>query len=224
VKIEEPILMKKVILTELDALVVVDMQNDFMPSGALAVNDGDKIISPINRLAQRFHSTRHVIVMTQDWHPEGHLSFASSHNLKPYDPYESTGIGPILWPDHCVQGTEGAQFHPRLNTKLASTIIRKGIHPEVDSYSTFIENDRKTYTGLSGYLNTLGKTRVFLCGLALDYCVYYSAMDGMDLGFEVVVVIDLSKAIDSPPGHLSEALERMTKRGVRFAKSADLCV
>ena len=205
-----------------DALIVVDMQNDFMPSGALAVKKGDEIIGPINRLAERFHRQGNLIVMTQDWHPAGHLSFASSHGMKPYDPYESEGIGPILWPDHCVQGSAGAEFHPKIQTEFANAIIRKGYHATVDSYSTFIENDKKTPTGLSGYLRTLGKKRIFLCGLALDYCVCYSAEDGRDLGFEVVVLIDLTKAIDSPPGRLSEALDRMVGRNVQFVRSTEI--
>jgi len=142
--------------------------------------------------------------------------------MKPYDPYESEGIGPILWPDHCVQGSLGAEFHPHIQVKFANAIIRKGYHVAVDSYSTFIENDKKTPTGLSGYLRTLGKKRIFLCGLALDYCVYYSARDGVDLGFEVVVLVDLSKAIDSPSGRLSEALDSMTKRQVQFTRSTKI--
>jgi len=205
-----------------DALIVVDMQNDFMPSGALAVRKGDKIIEPINRFAERFHRQGNLIVMTQDWHPVGHLSFASSHGMKPYDPYESEGIGPILWPDHCVQGSAGAEFHPKIQAEFANAIIRKGYHATVDSYSTFIENDKKTPTGLSGYLRTLGKKRIFLCGLALDYCVCYSAEDGRDLGLEVVVLIDLTKAIDSPPGRLSEALDRMVGRNVQFVRSTEI--
>ena len=142
--------------------------------------------------------------------------------MKPYDPYQSEGIGPILWPDHCVQGTFGSELHPQLQVRFANAIIRKGYHPTVDSYSIFIENDKKTPTGLSGYLKALGKKRVFLSGLALDYCVYYSAKDGRDLGFDVVVIVDLSKPIDSPPGHLSEALGIMTEKGVQFVRSEDV--
>jgi nicotinamidase/pyrazinamidase len=205
-----------------DALIIVDMQNDFMPSGALAVKKGDEIVGPINRLAEHYHYQGNLVVMTQDWHPLGHLSFASSHGMKPYDTYESDGIGPILWPDHCVQGSLGAEFHPKIQAKFANAIIRKGYRLTVDSYSTFIENDKKTSTGLSGYLATLGKKRIFLCGLALDYCVYHSAKDGRDLGFDVVVVIDLTKAIDSPPGRLSEALRTMTDRDIQFVKSTEI--
>jgi nicotinamidase/pyrazinamidase len=209
-------------IRDTDALIIVDIQNDFMPSGALAVEKGDEIIGPINHLAEKFHRQGNTVVMTQDWHPVGHLSFASSHGMKPYDLYESDGIGPVLWPDHCVQGFSGAEFHPNIQVRFANAIIRKGYRLTVDSYSAFIENDKKTPTGLSGYLQTLGKKRVFLCGLALDYCVYYSAKDGRDLGFQVVVVIDLTKAIDSPPGHLSDALDMMVKKQVQFVRSSDI--
>jgi nicotinamidase/pyrazinamidase len=221
-RIEELDLKVDIKIKDTDALIIVDIQNDFMPSGALAVKGGDEIVAPINRLAQKFHSRDSLIVMTQDWHPPNHLSFASTHGMKPYAPYESKGIGPVLWPDHCVQGTAGADFHPQIRVKLANAIIRKGYHMAVDSYSTFIENDKKTHTGLSGYLSALGKERVFLCGLAFDYCVYHSAVDGRDLGFEVVVPIDLTRAIDSPSGRLSETLEIMAKRQVQFTKSTDI--
>jgi len=223
-KLQEVRPASRIKVTDKDALVIVDIQNDFLPSGALAVGGGDEIINPINSLAERFHSRGNTIVMTQDWHPQGHLSFASSHNRKPYDIYESEGIGPVLWPDHCIQGTAGAEFHPDLEVKFANAIIRKGYHPTMDSYSVFVENDRKTSTGLSGYFKTLGKSRIFLCGLALDYCVCYSAKDGRDLGFEIVVPIDLSKGIDSPPGHLAEALDIMTERAVQFTRSENIAV
>jgi nicotinamidase/pyrazinamidase len=215
-------LVSKIELKKEDSLIIVDMQNDFLPSGALPVNGGNEIISPINSLAERFHNHGNIVVMTQDWHPPGHHSFASSHNKEPFEPFESEGIGPVLWPDHCVQGSKGAEFHPDVEGRFANAIIRKGYHQNVDSYSTFIENDMKTYTGLSGLLNTLGIKRVFLCGLALDYCVYYSAIDGRNLGFDVVLPIDLSKAIDSPPGHLSNALQKMMDEGVQFVKSDDI--
>jgi nicotinamidase/pyrazinamidase len=224
IQLAELHLVEGIRVKDTDALIVVDMQNDFMPSGALAVKQGDEIIGPINRLAERFHHQGNLIVMTQDWHPPGHLSFASSHGMKPYDPYESEGIGPILWPDHCVQGSAGAELHPKIQAESANAIIRKGYHATVDSYSTFVENDKKTPTGLSGYLRTLGNKRIFLCGLALDYCVCYSAEDGRDLGFEVVVLIDLTKAIDSPPGRLSEALGSMVARNVQFVRSADIII
>jgi nicotinamidase/pyrazinamidase len=215
-------LVSKIELRKEDSLIIVDMQNDFLPSGALPVNGGDEIVYPINSLAERFRNHGNTVVMTQDWHPTGHHSFASSHNKEPFEPFESEGIGPVLWPDHCVQGSRGAEFHPDVEDRFANAIIRKGFHQNVDSYSTFIENDMKTHTGLSGLLNTLGIKRVFLCGLALDYCVYYSAIDGRNLGFDVVVPIDLSKAIDSPPGHLSNALQKMMDEGVQFVKSDNI--
>jgi len=222
VELDELNFAKNIRVKDTDALIIVDIQNDFMSSGALAVKGGDEIVAPINHLAQRFHRLDSLIVMTQDWHPPNHLSFASTHDMKPYAPYESKGIGPVLWPDHCIQGTAGAEFHPQVQVELANAIIRKGYHLTVDSYSTFIENDGKTQTGLSGYLRVLGKERVFLCGLALDYCVYYSAVDGRDLGFEVVVPIDLARAIDSPRGRLSEVLKVMAERRVQFVRSNDI--
>ncbi|MFX0205165.1 MAG: bifunctional nicotinamidase/pyrazinamidase [Candidatus Hodarchaeota archaeon] len=221
-KLEDLDLALKIKVKEEDALIVVDMQNDFMPTGALSVGGGDKIVAPINNIAERFYRHSNIIAMTQDWHPPGHLSFASSHSKKPYDPYEVGGIGPVLWPDHCIQDTEGAEFHPEVMVKYARAIIRKGYRPNVDSYSTFIENDKKTHTGLSGYLHALGINRVFLCGLALDYCIYYSAVDGISLGFEIVVPIDLSRAINSPPSHLSNALDKMVEKGVQFVLSKDI--
>jgi nicotinamidase/pyrazinamidase len=223
-EIEDLELSKRVRINDKDALVIVDIQNDFMPDGALGVKDGDEIIDPINQFSEKFRRTDNVVILTQDWHPPSHLSFASSHKKKPYEPFDSAGIGPILWPDHCIQGSIGARFHDRLETKFANAIIRKGYHPTVDSYSAFIENDGKTYTGLSGYLKILGKKRAFICGLALDYCVYYSAIDGKNLGFEITVLIDLSKAISSPPGHLSSALKQMVEEGVKFVKSDDVIV
>jgi nicotinamidase/pyrazinamidase len=222
VQLEKLDLTESVRIKDTDALVIVDIQNDFMPSGTLGVRNADAIVAPVNRLAEEFHSHENTVVMAQDWHPAGHLSFASSHGLKPFDQYECAGIGPVLWPDHCVQGSFGAELHPQMQVKLANAIVRKGYHPKVDSYSTFIENDKRTHTGLSGYLRTLGKERIFLCGLALDYCVFYSAVDGRDLGFEIVVPIDLTKAIDSPPGQLPNALDIMVKKKVRFTKSSDI--
>ena len=215
-------LVSKIELKKEDSLIIIDMQNDFLPDGALPVNDGDELISPINSLAEKFHKQGNIIIMTQDWHPPGHFSFASSHNKDPFEPFEAEGIGPVLWPDHCVQGSKGAEFHPDIKEIFANAIIRKGYHPNVDSYSAFIENDMKTHTGLSGFLTTIGIKRIFLCGLALDYCVYFSAIDGRNLGFDVVLPIDLSKAIDSPPGHLSNALQKMTDEGVQFVKSDNI--
>ena len=201
-----------------NALIIVDMQNDFMPGGALPVKEGDQIIDSINRLSETFKNYNGKIILTQDWHPKNHKSFASSYNNKnPGDEYHSEGIGPVLWPDHCVQGSKGAQFHDKLNIDLAHAIIRKGFNPEVDSYSGFIENDKKSETGLKGCLNSLNIRKIFICGLALDYCCYYTALDGIDFGFEVYFLVNLTRGIDLPPGNISKALQHMKEKGVKFA-------
>jgi nicotinamidase/pyrazinamidase len=201
-----------------DALIVVDMQNDFLPGGALAVTDGDTIIEGINRIGAQF--SNNLIVFTQDWHPPGHSSFASSHeDRKPFDLYDAPGIGPVLWPDHCVQGTNGAEFSSNLNTDIANLIIRKGFRSNIDSYSTFLENDKTTQTGLHAFLNGLEIRRVFLCGLALDYCVYFSAIDAKRYNFDVVVILDLTKPVASPEDSVGNALEDMTKNNIIFIHS-----
>ncbi|MFX1361443.1 MAG: bifunctional nicotinamidase/pyrazinamidase, partial [Promethearchaeota archaeon] len=202
-----------------DALIIVDMQYDFMPGGALPVENGDQIIEGINNLALKFNANQNKVVLTQDWHPQDHLSFASNHPGKiPGDEYQTEAIGPVLWPDHCVQGSKGAEFHNKLDKNLAHAIIRKGYNPQIDSYSGFIENDKKSETGLAGYLKSLSIKRIFVCGLALDYCCYSTAIDGIDFGFEVYFLIDLTKGIDLPPGNISNSLESMTKKGIKFAK------
>jgi nicotinamidase/pyrazinamidase len=176
-----------------DVLLVVDVQNDFCPRGALAVPDGDQVVPVINRLATRF---RHVI-LTQDWHPPGHLSFASSHAAR--QPFETIEVDyglQILWPDHCVQGTAGAQIRADLEIPHAELILRKGYHRSIDSYSAFYENDRKTPTGLAGYLRERGMKRIFVTGLALDFCVRYSSEDAHREGFSVVLVEDACRGID----------------------------
>jgi nicotinamidase/pyrazinamidase len=206
-----------------DALIIVDVQNDFMPNGALPVAEADMIVPGINKLAEKFYRSSRTIVLTQDWHTPNHKSFASAHRgKKPYDPYSSEGIGPILWPDHCVQGTRGADFHPNLNTRLASIIIRKGSNTDIDSYSAFVENDKKSETGLSGYLRTIHIKRVFVCGLALDYCVFYSAMDGKNLGFNVFLILDLTRPVGAPEGIISRVLEEMTSKGIVFTNSSEI--
>jgi nicotinamidase/pyrazinamidase len=180
-------------LGDRDALLVVDVQNDFCPGGALAVPDGHVVVPLINRLAKRFAH----VVLTQDWHPAGHQSFASSHpGRKPYETIEVAYGAQILWPDHCVQGTPGAEFRPDLQIPHAELVLRKGYHREIDSYSAFVENDRKTATGLAGYLRGRGFTHVFLAGLAFDFCVRYSAEDAQREGFKVVVVEDACRGID----------------------------
>ena len=176
-----------------DVLLVVDIQYDFCPGGRLSVPRGDEVVPLINRLGQRF---KHV-VLTQDWHPPGHLSFASAHpGRKPYDTIDVAYGRQVLWPDHCVQGTPGAEFRGDLEVPHAELVLRKGYHREIDSYSAFYENDRTTPTGLAGYLRERGFTRVFLAGLAFDFCVRYSAEDAQREGFAVVVVEDACRGID----------------------------
>jgi nicotinamidase/pyrazinamidase len=176
-----------------DVLVVTDVQNDFCPGGALAVPRGDEVIAPIHLIAPRFEH----IILTQDWHPRDHISFASSHPGKePYDSIELAYGAQTLWPPHCVQGSHGAEFHQALNLPQAELILRKGFRPHVDSYSAFFENDHETSTGLGDYLRDYGLKRVFLAGLAYDYCVGYSALDARRLGLHVFVLRDACRAID----------------------------
>ena len=206
-----------------DALLIVDIQNDFLPGGALAVEEGDQIISGINNVSEIFRQHNANIILTQDWHPPNHLSFASNHPGKePGDEYQSEAIGPVLWPDHCVQGTQGAEFHKDLKIDYAHVIIRKGYNPEIDSYSGFVENDKKSETGLAGLLNSLKIKSIFICGLALDYCCFSTAMDGIDFGFEVNLIIDLTKGIDLPQGSISNALKSMVQKGVKFSREETL--
>lgn len=193
-----------------DALIVIDVQNDFCPGGALAVDGGDEIVPGINRLIRDFP----IRVFTQDWHPAGHSSFASSHPGKAPLEMVDMDYGPqVLWPDHCVQGTDGAAFHEDLMTDPADLILRKGFRPEIDSYSAFFENDHRTSTGLEGYLRSRGATRLTFVGLATDFCVGWSAMDATRLGFAVTVRLDLCRAIDAD-GSLDTALAGMRDTGV----------
>lgn len=194
------------------ALLVIDVQNDFCPGGALAVPDGDAIVSGINGMMDDFDA----VVLTQDWHPAGHSSFASSHSDK--EPFEVTEMpyGPqVLWPDHCIQGSDGAGFHADLRTD-ADLIIRKGFRSSIDSYSGFFENDRETPTGLEGYLRTRGISQLTLVGLATDFCVNFTAVDAASLGFQVTVKLDACRAIDLD-GSLSAALQAMREAGVTLA-------
>jgi len=201
------------------ALIIIDMQNDFCPGGALAVPGGDKIIPIINKLSGKFEK----VVATQDWHPKNHVSFASNHKgKKEYDVIEHKGMEQILWPDHCVPGTQGSEFHPGLDTNNVDLIIRKGTHQDIDSYSAFRENDKKTITGLEGYLGSLEIKKTYICGLALDYCVLYSAMDAKKLGFETYVIIDATKGIDSPEGSINNSLNKMRKIDIKIIESKDL--
>lgn len=203
---------------EREVLLVVDVQNDFCPGGSLAVPRGDEIVPLVNRLARRF---RHV-VMTQDWHPPGHRSFASAHpGSQPFDTAEVEYGTQTLWPDHCVQGTPGAEFHPGLDIPQVELIIRKGYRPEIDSYSAFRENDRKTLTGLAGYLRERGFELITVCGLALEYCVFFSAMDAREAGFEVSVALDASRGIDLD-GSQARALASMREAGIGLIGSGAL--
>ena len=180
-------------ITGNDVLIVIDVQNDFCPGGALAVADGDGVIDPIHNLAVKFDH----IVLTQDWHTPGHSSFASAHaGKKPFEQIDLSYGMQTLWPDHCVQGTPGAEFHSALALARAELILRKGFRREIDSYSAFFENDRTTATGLGGYLRERGLTRVFLAGLAYDFCVGYSALDARRLGFRAIVLKDACRAIN----------------------------
>lgn len=192
------------------ALLVIDVQNDFCPGGSLAVPEGDAIIPAINDLAQAFEH----VILTQDWHPPGHHSFASSYeDKKPYDTVELAYSEQILWPDHCMQGTEGAGFHPALHQDRAELILRKGFRRAIDSYSAFFENDQVTPTGLAGYLRERDIDTLYLVGLATDFCVKWSALDGKKLGFEVYVVEDAVRGIDTQ-GSLARAWDEMREAGV----------
>jgi nicotinamidase/pyrazinamidase len=198
-----------------DALIVVDVQNDFLPGGALAVPDGDAVIPIANRLAERFA----IVVATQDWHPIGHLSFASSHPGRA--PFETTELPygqQVLWPDHCVAGTYGADLAAGLRLPQAQLVLRKGHHREIDSYSAFMEADRRTPTGLSGYLRERGARRLFLCGLATDFCVAWTALDAWAAGFDVAVIDDACRAIDLD-GSLDRAWRSMQEAGIRRVRA-----
>lgn len=203
---------------ESDVLLVVDIQNDFCAGGALAVPGADEAVPFINGLARAFEH----VVLTQDWHPPGHDSFASTHpGRKPFETIEASYGPQILWPDHCVQGTSGAAFHSALDIPHAQLILRKGYHPHIDSYSAFLENDRKTRTGLGGYLHERGLTRVFLAGLAADFCVRYSAEDAHRSGFEAVVLEEACRAIDTG-GSLAETWACLKALGIPRVQVAQL--
>jgi nicotinamidase/pyrazinamidase len=199
-----------------DVLLVVDVQNDFCPGGALAVADGDAVIPAIHRIARHFEH----ILLTQDWHPPGHHSFARAHQGKcAFDQVHLIYGEQTLWPDHCVQGTPGADFHPALNLPQAELILRKGFRPEIDSYSAFFENDRTTTTGLNAYLRERGLRRVFLAGLAYDYCVAYSALDARRLGYPAIIIRDACRAIDLN-GSVAAIEKEFAAAGVSLIESA----
>jgi len=201
-----------------DALLVIDVQNDFCPGGALAVTAGDDVVPVINRLAPLFET----VVLTQDWHPVDHASFASAHaGADPFTTAEMPYGTQVLWPDHCVQGTVGADFHAGLETVHAAAVVRKGMNRAIDSYSVFFENDRRTATGLAGWLRNKGIGRVFCTGLATDFCVLYSALDARALGLEVVLVEDACRGIDLN-NSLAAALSDMAAAGVTTVTAATL--
>jgi len=200
------------------ALLVIDVQNDFIPGGQLAVPEGDLIVPLINRLAGQFKQ----VVIAQDWHPAGHTSFASSHpGRQPYDVIQLPYGEQTLWPDHCIQGSHGAEFHSGLDLPHAQLIIRKGCNPDIHSYSAFLEADRVTTTGLAGYLKERGIDTVYMVGLALDFCVMFSALDARAAGFNAFVVLDACRAIDLN-GSLAAAIERMQVAGVGLIQSTEL--
>ncbi|GHV89520.1 nicotinamidase [Spirochaetia bacterium] len=207
------------------ALIEIDIQNDFCPAGALAVDKGDEVLGPINALAEGFARYGGRVIATADWHPAGHVSFASSHGgRKPGDILEGItgGDAQVLWPDHCVQGSGGAEFHKALEMKSVNLIIRKGFRKNLDSYSAFFENDRKTPTGLEGYLKFLGIETVVLGGLATDYCVLYSALDAAAAGFRTIVLSDAVRGVGFPAGSVERAFASMKDAGIVLASSPEL--
>lgn len=204
--------------TQKSALIVVDVQNGFTPGGHLAVAAADMIIPTINRLAIHFEN----VVLTQDWHPDNHISFADNHAGKqPFDSIELSYGTQVLWPKHCVQGTVDADFHPDLNIPTAQLIIRKGFHPDIDSYSAFMEADQKTSTGLAGYLRERGIDTVYVVGIATDFCVAWTALDAVKLGFKTFVIADACKGIDLN-GSLQQAWQQMLQHGVKRILSASV--
>ncbi|MDR1654626.1 MAG: bifunctional nicotinamidase/pyrazinamidase [Treponema sp.] len=217
------------------ALIEIDIQNDFCPAyaslsgekypdGALAVEGGDDVIEPLNKLARAFAAQGARVIATQDWHPADHVSFASAHpGCKAGDAVDTAELkGQMLWPDHCVQGKNGAAFHERLDLEHVSLIIRKGFRRKLDSYSAFYENDRKTPTGLSAFLRGLEIGTVVLGGLATDYCVFYSAMDAVKEGYKTIVLLDACRGVGYPEGSVEKALDGMKQAGVILAHSSEL--
>ena len=207
------------------ALIIIDVQNDFCPGGALAVPEGDLVTAPLNRLSSVFRAREGRIIATQDWHPENHVSFAGSagsyRSEKRGGETENERDG-VLWPPHCVQGTRGAEFHAELDQAPVSMIIRKGFRPYLDSYSAFFENDRKTSTGLDGFLKALSIDSVFLGGLATDYCVFYSAMDAVSLGYKTYILSDAVRGVNLPSGSVDRAFTLMKEAGVTVIDSGDI--
>lgn len=198
-------------------LILIDVQNDFIPGGSLAVPEGDQIITPINGMLHKFD----LVIATQDWHPQSHKSFASNHpNKEVFDKVELQGLEQTLWPDHCVQQTQGAEFHPDLQTGPIEAIFHKGMDPEIDSYSGFYDNGHKKSTGLSGYLKEKQATELYLCGLAADICVYYSILDALQLGFSVNLIDDASRALDKEG--FKQMKKELEKKGCKMLDSHDI--
>jgi nicotinamidase/pyrazinamidase len=203
----------------MNALIVVDLQNDFCPGGALPVPEGDRIVVVVNQLQPRFD----LVVATQDWHPADHGSFASNHpGKKPGDTIELAGRPQILWPTHCVQGTRGADFHPQLDSSAIAQVFRKGVDPAVDSYSGFFDNGHRKSTGLGEYLKQRGVERVYVCGLATDYCVKFTVLDAVDLGFETSLIEDACRGVDLHPGDVRQAIEEMRSEGVNVVQAGEM--
>ena len=201
------------------ALIVVDIQNDFLPGGALQVEDGDKIIPIVNRLQKEFD----LIVLTQDFHPKNHGSFAENHpGLRNYDVVKLNGLDQVLWPTHCVQGTSGAEFPMKLDIRNASKVFEKGTDPSIDSYSGFFDNGRKKSTGLGEYLEEKGVTEVYVCGLATDFCVKFTALDALSLGFKTFLIEDATKGVNINEGDVKQAVADMRKAGIVITKSKDI--
>ena len=203
----------------MNALIIIDIQNDFCTGGALPVKDGDKIIPLTNWLQEKFD----LAVATQDWHPKNHKSFASTHNKSIGAVIELNGIQQILWPDHCVQNTFGSEFHPNLKTSKIQKIFKKGENTEIDSYSGFYDNDHRHATGLENYLKEKGVTDVYLVGLATDYCVKFTALDAVKSGFNTYVILDACKGVNLNEGDVDKAIKEMESHGVNIIKSKDLC-
>jgi nicotinamidase/pyrazinamidase len=205
-------------------LLIIDVQNDFCPGGTLAVNNGDEVVKPLNELAKAISSVNGRVAVTQDWHPVNHISFASSHKDKNIGDTIDTELvkGQVLWPEHCVQGTNGADFHKDLNSGYFTMILRKGFRKKLDSYSAFFENDRETSTGLEGWLKTLEIENVIIGGLATDYCVFYSAMDSKNSGFKTIIASDAVRGVGFPEGSVESAVKTMKSSGIEFQTTAEL--
>lgn len=202
----------------MNALIIVDVQNDFCPGGALAVKEGDQIIERINQLQEKLGC----VVATQDWHPATHKSFASHHGKKVGEVIDLQGLPQILWPDHCVQGTRGAEFHPRLKTSRIARIVQKGTDENIDSYSGFFDNGHRKATSLEKFLRSKDVEEVYIVGLATDYCVKYTALDAVQLGFKTHVVEDACRGVELKPGDVARAVEEMKGKGVQIIESQDI--